>query len=67
MLLWYDWNWTGAEREIQRALQLNPDSADALVAREAYSTLVTARFDEAARTSHRVLNLDPLNPLSRVQ
>ena len=67
VLLWYDWNWTAAEREIQRALQLNPDSVDALIAYETYSTLVTARFDEAARTAQRILNLDPLNPFSRMQ
>ena len=67
VLLWYDWNWTAAEREIQRALQLNPDSVDALTAYETYSTLVTARFDEAAAASRRILNLDPLNPFSRIQ
>ncbi len=27
--LWYGWNWAAAEREITRALQLNPDSTDA--------------------------------------
>ena len=67
VFLWYDWNWTAAEREIQRALQLNPDSVDALTAHETYSTLVTARFDEAARTSHRIVDVDPLNPFSRIQ
>jgi TolB-like protein len=67
VLLWHDWNWSGAEREIQRAFQLNPDSVDALVADEAYATLVTAAVDKAAATSRRILNLDPLNPLSRMQ
>jgi len=67
VLLWYDWNWTAAEREIQRALQLNPDSVEALTAHETYSTLVTARFDEAVRTSHRIVDVDPLNPFSRIQ
>jgi TolB-like protein len=67
VLLWHDWNWSGAEREIQRALQLNPDSVDALVVDEAYATLVTAAVDKAAATSRRILNLDPLNPFSRMQ
>ena len=67
VLIWYDWNWPAAEREIQRALQLSPDSVDALLASETHSALVTARFDEAARTSQRILNLDPLNPFSRMQ
>jgi tetratricopeptide (TPR) repeat protein len=66
-LLWYDWNWEGAEREAARALQLNPDSVDALVASESYLTLVAGRTDEAARTSQRILDVDPLNPFSRVQ
>ena len=33
VLLWHDWDWAGAEREIKRALEeINPDSVDALVA-----------------------------------
>jgi TolB-like protein len=65
--LWYGWNWTAAEREIQRALQLNPDSTDALRAFQNYSTLVAGRFDDASRASQRILDLDPLNPFSRMQ
>ena len=34
VFLWNDWNWAAAEREIQCALQLNPDSVDALIAFE---------------------------------
>jgi TolB-like protein len=64
---WYDWDWSAADREIQRALELNPDSLDALRASEVFLTLVAARFDEAARTSQRILSLDPLNPFSRIQ
>jgi TolB-like protein len=67
VLLWYDWDWTGADREIKRALQLNPESVDALTAEEVYLTLVLGRADEAARISQRILDLDPLNPFSRVQ
>src|SRR5207253_3252229 len=65
--LWYDWNWTGADREIQRALQLNPDSVDALSASEVYLTLVTGGTDDAARASQHIVDVDPLNPFSRVQ
>ena len=65
--LWYGWNWAVAEREINRALQLNPDSTDALRASQNYSTLVAGRFDEASRASQRILDLDPLNPFSRIQ
>jgi serine/threonine-protein kinase len=65
--LWYEWDWTATEREIQRALTLNPDSTDALRARQTYLTLVPGRFEEASRTSQRIVTLDPLNPFSRVQ
>jgi TolB-like protein len=65
--LWYDWNWASAEREIQRALQLNPDSTDALRSSEVFLTLVSGKFDEAARAAQRILDLDPLNPFSRIQ
>jgi tetratricopeptide (TPR) repeat protein len=64
---WYDWDWAAAEREIQRALELNPDSIDALRASEVFQTLIAGRFDDAARTSQRILSLDPLNPFSRIQ
>src|SRR5260370_28308638 len=67
LFLWFDWNWTGAAQEIQRALQLNPDSVDALTVSESYLTLVSGQVDEAARTSERILDVDPLNPFSRVQ
>jgi TolB-like protein len=67
VFLWFDWNWAGAEHEIQRALQLNPDSVDALTASEVYATLVQSRADEAIRTSQRILEVDPLNPFGRVQ
>jgi eukaryotic-like serine/threonine-protein kinase len=65
--LWFDWNWRGADREAQRALELNPDSVDALTASEVYSTLISGRADAAARASQRIIELDPLNPFSRLQ
>jgi eukaryotic-like serine/threonine-protein kinase len=65
--LWYDWNWQAAEREIRRALQLNPDSTDALVSWETYELLVAGRAEDAERTSQRIVLLDPVNQFSRVQ
>ena len=65
--LTYDWNWDAAEREIDRALQLNPESIDALVTSEMDTLLVRDRPDQAAATSQRILDLDPLNPFARLQ
>ena len=65
--LWYDWNRQAAEREIQRALQLNPDSTDALLTWQTYALLVAGRAEEAERTSQRIVLLDPVNQFSRVQ
>jgi adenylate cyclase len=65
--LWYDWNWQAAEREIRRALQLNPDSTDALISWQTYALLVAGRADEAEQTSQRIVLLDPVNQFSRVQ
>jgi TolB-like protein/tetratricopeptide (TPR) repeat protein len=65
--LWYDWNWREAERELKRALELNPDSVDALTVSEQYSALISGNADDAARASQRIIELDPLNPFSRVQ
>ena len=65
--LWYGWNWSAAEQEIRRALELSPDSTSALRASQNYLTLVGGRYDEAARASQRILDLDPLNPFSRIQ
>ena len=67
LFLWFDWNWSGAAREIQRALQLNPDSVDALTVSEMYTTLVSGNLDETTRTFQRIIDVDPLNPFSRVQ
>jgi serine/threonine-protein kinase len=65
--LWFDWNWTGAEHESERALTLNPESVEALTAAEVYATLISRRRDDAARLSQRIIDIDPLNPFSRLQ
>jgi eukaryotic-like serine/threonine-protein kinase len=67
VLLWHDWDWAGAEREIKRALEINPDSVDALVASQTHALLIHGRVQEAEATSRRILSLDPLNPFSRIQ
>ncbi|HEY3203865.1 MAG TPA: protein kinase, partial [Thermoanaerobaculia bacterium] len=58
----YDFDWPGAEKEFQRALELNPNSADA---HEAYATYLAAmeRHAEAATHIERAERLDPLSLL----
>jgi len=56
--LWWGRNWPGAEREIRRALELNPSHA---TARSWYSLLLRGmgRTKEAVRESDRASVLDP--------
>ena len=56
----YDFDWTGAEAEFKRALELNPSSADTY---DLYGRLCSAleRFDEAIALQQRARELDPLS------
>ena len=56
----YDWDWSGAEREFQRAIELNPTYADA----HHFNGIALAqmgRLDEAVAELKRALELDPLS------
>ena len=54
----YDWDWEGAERELQRSLDLNPSF---MYARNVYAQLLAAqkRFDEMLSLSEESLQMDP--------
>jgi serine/threonine protein kinase/tetratricopeptide (TPR) repeat protein len=56
--LW-DFDWTGAEREFRRALELAPSSADTY---DLYGRMCSGlgRHDEALALQHRAQQLDPL-------
>lgn len=56
----YDWDWSRAEAEFKRALQLSPNSFNA---HEAYYTYLisTGRFDEAIAEAKLALDIDPLS------
>jgi TolB-like protein/DNA-binding SARP family transcriptional activator/Flp pilus assembly protein TadD len=62
IVLWWQRNWPGAEREFRRALELEPGNA---TARSWYSLLLGGwgRFDEALRESRRAYDLDPFAPV----
>jgi tetratricopeptide (TPR) repeat protein len=60
----YDFDWSSAEKEFRRALELNPSSGKA---HDAYANLLSAlgRHDEAFREIDRATELDPLSSLVR--
>jgi len=58
--LWHEWNWKAAEREFQRALQLNPNYP---FARLGYAHLLSdlGRHQGALREADRALRVDPIS------
>lgn len=60
VLMTYDWDWRGAEREFRRALALNPGYAPA---RHWYALdlLVMGRHEDALREVRRARELEPLS------
>jgi DNA-binding winged helix-turn-helix (wHTH) protein/Tfp pilus assembly protein PilF len=61
VLLFSEWDWIGAERSLQRALELNPNHTQARVL---YGRLLDAlgRLDEGLEMKLRALERDPLSP-----
>jgi serine/threonine-protein kinase len=62
--IWFDWEWENAENELKRALELNPNSAEA---HRAYAILLSQvrRFEEAVVHGERARQLDPLALITR--
>jgi len=56
----YDWDWPGAEKEFERAIQLNPGYATAHQW-HAYNLMVQGRTEESLTEIHQALELDPLS------
>ena len=59
ILLETDWNWTEAEKEFKRALELNPNHSDIHTRYGRYLRAV-GRTEEALKERIRALELDPL-------
>jgi TolB-like protein/Tfp pilus assembly protein PilF len=62
----YDWDWTGSELELRRALELNPSYASARVW-HASSLIIRQRFDEGIAEVERARDLDPLSLITQTQ
>ena len=60
IIFWYNWDWNRSESEIKRALELNPEAADAHMY-YAHVLSNTGRHTEALAESRRARELDPLN------
>ena len=62
----YDWDWSGAEREIQRGVESDPHYPEC---HGFYSHLLayTGRFDESIAEARRAEELDPLGQRTAVQ
>jgi serine/threonine protein kinase/TolB-like protein/Flp pilus assembly protein TadD len=56
----YDWDWSGAESEFRRAVEINPSYSDA---HQMYGYHLSAmgRFDEAVAEMRRAQELDPVS------
>jgi tetratricopeptide (TPR) repeat protein len=57
----FDWDWSSAEREFKRAIELNPNSA---LSHQRYAEFlkVRLRFNEGMAEAQRAQELDPLSP-----
>jgi TolB-like protein/tetratricopeptide (TPR) repeat protein len=60
VLMFYEWNWDGAEKEIRRAIELNPSSADAHHLYGIYLDTLS-KSEPALREMERAHTLDPLS------
>ncbi len=62
----YDWDWPAAEREFQRAIELNPNYA---AARQwyAWALIPLGRIQESLAEMRRAQELDPLSPIMRAR
>ncbi|MEP6820254.1 MAG: tetratricopeptide repeat protein, partial [bacterium] len=60
VLLEYEWDWSAAEREFRRAIEINPGDADAHLAFGFY-LMSMGQFDEAVAQMRRAQELDPVS------
>jgi DNA-binding winged helix-turn-helix (wHTH) protein len=65
-LFWSEWNWAGAQRSLERALEINPNHTEAYLL---YGRLLEAhgRLQEGLAMKLRALERDPFSPLVHLQ
>ncbi len=62
--LFFDWDWSAAEKEYRKALEINPSLPEAHLGYANYLATL-GRFDEAISNVHEAYTLDPLSPAGR--
>ena len=60
----YEWNWTDAEREFKRAIELRPNNSSAHFRYGLQYLAATGRNDEAIAELQKVLELEPLSRIA---
>jgi len=58
----YDWDWRGAQRSVERALELDPDFANGYVAYASQVHVPKGQVAEALAALRKAIKLDPLSP-----
>ncbi len=61
--IFYDWDWPGAEQELKRGIELNPNYANTHIL-YCYYFRAQGRLDEAIAEAKRAIELDPLSQLA---
>jgi eukaryotic-like serine/threonine-protein kinase len=62
---WFEYDWTGSEREFRQAIALNPNYA---FAHDQFGLVlgIIGRFDEAIAEGQKAIALDPLSPTNLI-
>jgi len=58
--MWYDWDWSGALEDLERAVSISPSEAGAYLDLGWWHT-VAGHFDRGIRSAEKAVELDPLN------
>jgi TolB-like protein len=61
--VFYDWNWSAGERELKRAIEINPNNIDARLTYGFYLGVVSGQSSEAVEQTKQALQIDPLSLL----
>ena len=59
----YEWNWSGAEAEYKRSLELDPNNSETCFSYASQYLEIVGKQDEAINVLRRAQEIDPLSPL----